>query len=70
MKWEILSSLVQWKIVLNFTPISEEVNLNIWSQNYFFKEISTCQLAHCLAIFAFFVFNSVQKSQSNNDRCC
>jgi len=25
---------------------------------------------HCFAITAFLAFNNVQKSQSNNDRCC
>jgi len=25
---------------------------------------------HCFAIIAFSAFNNVQKSQSNNDRCC
>jgi len=25
---------------------------------------------HCFAIIAFLVFNNLQKSQSNTDRCC
>jgi len=29
MQWEILSGLVQWEIVLSFTPVSKEINLII-----------------------------------------
>jgi len=67
MQWEILSDLVQWEIVL-----LQYLRKEIWilSHKLFFKETSTCQLVHFFAIIAFLAFNNVQKSQSNNDRCC
>ena len=37
MQRETLSGLVQWEIVLSFTPISNKVNVMIQSQNSFLE---------------------------------